>query len=561
MTVSTIHWAAIERPPRAIRNLFLTTAALVGLSLAVAGCGQQAVSRPPCATGKVCLTVGNTNEPATLDPHISTGTWEDRIQSDLFMGLAQSAADGTTIPGVAKSWDVTPDGLTWTFHLRDSQWSDGVPLTADDFVFSLRRVLDPKTTSEYASLIFLIKNAEAVNKGQLPPTALGVRAVDAHTLEIRLNHPAPYLPELTRHHVLYPVARHAVEKYGAEWIRPGKMVSNGAYMLTAWRLGDYVKVVKNPRFFEASSVCVDEVYYYPTNDAISAERRVARGELDVNTDISSNRIARLRKTMPGYVRTNTYLGVTYLAFNRGPKSRNPALKDRRVRQALTMAIDRDFIAQGLLRGGQLPANTTVPPGVANYQPAVPPYWAAWPLEKRQAEARRLLAEAGYGPNNPLKVELKHRNSADPMLFTPAIQADWKLIGVQLSLAQQEGQISYADYRVRNFEIADAAWIADYNDPTSFLDLERSNYGPQNYGDYDNPVYDALMARADQEPDAKVRAGYIAQAEHIMLEDAPIAPIYFYINKNLVNPKITGWVDNLVDHHRTRWLCVKGAARP
>ncbi|MFN3856500.1 MAG: peptide ABC transporter substrate-binding protein [Caulobacter sp.] len=551
MTVSYPNSRAIEEAPRRFRNLFLAGAAL----LVLAGC-EQAPSRPPCPEGKVCLMIGNTNEPATLDPHKSTGTWEDRIQSDIFMGLAQSAADGTTIPGVAERWESSADGLTWTFHLRESYWSDGVPVTADDFVFSLRRVLDPNTASEYASLIYLIKNAKAVNEGKAPLEALGVRAVDARTLEISLEHPAPYLPELTRHHVLYPVAKHAVEKFGDAWVQPQNFVSNGPYMLKSWRLGDHVLAVKNPRFWEADTVCVDEVRYYPTTDAISAERRVLRGELDINTDIQSNRISRLRTTMPGYVRTHTYLGVTYMAFNNNPKTGVPAFRDRRVRQALTMAIDRDFIAKGLLRGGQLPANTQVPPGVANYKPAKPPYWAEWPLEKRQAEARRLLAEAGYGPKNPLKIELKHRNSADPMLFIPAVQADWKLIGVEVTLAQQEGQISYADYRVRNFQVADAAWVADYNDPTSFLDLQRSYYGPQNYGDYNNPAYDALLAKADNEPDAVKRAEYIAEAEHIMLEDAPIAPIYFYINKALVNPRITGWVDNLVDHHRTRWLCVK-----
>jgi oligopeptide transport system substrate-binding protein len=542
-----------------MRNLFL--ALLLGGTMAggLAACGEQAVSRPPCAPGKVCLTIGNTNEPATLDPHTSTGTWEDRIQSDLFTGLAQSDAAGRTIPGVAERWEASPDGLVWTFHLRPAVWSDGVPLTADDFVFSLRRVLNPETASEYASLIFLIKNAEAVNSGKAPLEALGVRAVDARTLEITLTHPAPYLPELTRHHVLYPVARHAVEKYGEDWVKPGRMVSNGPYRLVDWRLGDHVRIEKNPRFWDAAKVCVDEVRFYPTTDAISAERRVDRGELDINTDIQSNRIARLRTKMPGYVRTHVWLGTTYMAFNRGPKSRVPALKDRRVRQALTMAIDRDFIATGLLRGGQLPANTMVPPGVANYQASPGPYWAGWSLEKRQAEARRLLAEAGFGPGNPLKVEIKHRNSADPMLFMPAIQADWKLVGVQAILAQQEGQISYADYRVRNFEVADAAWIADYNDATSFLDLQRSNYGPQNYGDYDNPAYDALMIQADNEPDAGRRAEILSRAETMMLNDAPIAPVYFYINKNLVNPRITGWIDNLVDHHRTRWLCVKPEA--
>ena len=192
---------------------------------------------------------GNGTEPATLDPHTSTGVWEDRIQSDLFMGLTQSAADGSTMPGVAERWEVSADGLTWTFHLRESYWSDGVPVTADDFVFSLRRVLDPKTASEYASLIFIIKGGQAINEGKAPLESLGVRALDPRTLQIELNNPAAFLPELTKHHILYPVPKHVVEREGPSWVRPGKMVSNGPYMLVDWKLGDHLKTVKNPRFF------------------------------------------------------------------------------------------------------------------------------------------------------------------------------------------------------------------------------------------------------------------------------------------------------------------------
>lgn len=543
---------AIEGPGRVIRNLFLVGLAALGL----AACGQSAPSRPSCPPGKVCLQYGNTSEPQTLDPHLSTGTWEDRIQSDMLVGLTQSDPAGKPIPGMATSWDVSPDGLVWTFHLRDAKWSDGVPVTADDFVYSFRRLLDPKTASEYASVFFLVKGAQAVNEGKARPETLGVSAPDARTVRIELTHPAPYLIELAKHHTMYPVPKHVVERWGEAWVKPEHFVGNGPYVLKEVRLGNYVRSVRNPLFWDADKICVDEIYYYPTNDSISAERRVARGELDVNTDIQSNRIAFLRTKMPAYVRTNTYLGVVYLAFNNNPKSGYPPFRDRRVRQALAMAIDSDFIAGRLLRGGQVAAKTFTPPGVANYGGAEPAHWANWPLEKRQAEARRLLAEAGYGPGHPLKLEIKHRNTPDPMLFMPAVQADWKEIGVQATLAQEETQIAYQDYRTRAFQVADASWVADYNDPTSFLDLQRSFYGPQNYGDYANPEYDRLMALADNEPDVAKRAAYMARAEHLMLEDAPIAPVYFLVNKNLVRPEITGWVDNLLDHHRTRWLCMK-----
>jgi len=532
-----------------IRNLLVAAIVVIFAS----SCAQKAPSRPPCPAGKICLAAGNTNDPATLDPHKATGTWEDNIISDMLVGLTTDDAEGNAIPGMAESWETTPDGLVWTFHLRNADWSDGVPVTADDFVFSMRRILDPKTASEYASLLYFIKGAQPVNEGKAPLESLGVRAIDPHTLEIRLEHPAPYLPQLAKHQTMYPAPKHAVEKWGDAWVQPGHYVSNGPYVLKDWKLGDYIQLVKNPRFYDARNVCVDEIYRYPTTDAISAERRVKRGELDWNTDIQSNRIAFLRKEIPAYVRTHTYVGVAYLAFN----AHVPAFRDKRVRVALDMAIDRDFITQKLLRGGQTSAYTFTPPGIANYTPPPPPAWASWPYEKRQAEARRLMAAAGYGPGHPLRIEIKHRNSADPMLFMPAIQADWKEIGVDATLAQEEGQIAYADYRARAFQVADAAWIADFNDAMSFLYLQQSATGPQNYGDYNNPAYDALLAKADNEPDVRKRAAYMAQAEQIMLDDAPVAPVFFYVNKNLVSPRVTGWVDNIIDHHRTRWLCVAG----
>jgi oligopeptide transport system substrate-binding protein len=541
----------IEAARRPWRNLLLAAA------LALAACAPQAPQRAECPDGKVCLQIGNGSEPISLDPHKVTGTWEHRILLDNMVGLTMDNALGEAIPGMAERWTTSPDGRVWTFHLRDAVWSDGVPVTAEDFVFSFRRILKPETASEYASLLYLLKGAMPINQGKAAPETLGVRAVSPRILEVTLEHPAPYLPELAKHQTMMPVPKHMFEKHGDAWSQPQHYVSNGPYRIVDWRLGDYVKAVKNPRFWDADKVCVDEVYYYPTTDAISAERRVKRGELDLNTDIQSNRIAFLRKEMPGYVQTHTYLGVSYLAFN----THVPALKDARVRQALSMAIDREFITQKLMRGGQAPAYTFVPPGVANYQAATPPAWASLTYPQRQALARRLLAEAGYGPSNPLVIEIKHRNSADPTLVMPAIQADWKAVGVDARLAQNEVQIAYSSYRARDFQVADAAWIADYNDPMSFLYLMHSTTGAQNYGDYKSPAFDALLARADNEPDAKVRAGFLAQAEQLMLDDATVAPTYFYVNKNLVSPKITGWKANLADHHPTRYLCVGDQKSP
>jgi oligopeptide transport system substrate-binding protein len=525
-------------------------------ALALTACGKGQAVRPTCPAGQICLELGNQSDPVSLDPAKSTGTWEDRIESDLLVGLTQSDAEGRPIPGAARSWTTSPDGKTWTFHLRDAKWSDGSPLTADDFVYALRRLLDPRTGAQYASLMYVIQNAEAVNAGKLPPTALGVRAVDPLTLEIRLVHPAPYLPELAKHQTMYPVPRSVIEKWGDAWTQPAHFVGNGPFRLAEWRLGDHLRVVKNPLFWDAAQVCADRIDYVPTADTIAAERSVRRGELDTNDLIVANRVAFLRRPdeIPGYVRVHTYLGTYYLAFNTRDV---PAFRDRRVRIALSMSLDRDFAANKLLQGVNKPAYTFVPPGVAGYVSPSPPVWASWPLARRQAAARVLLSQAGFGANRPLRVEIKQANSTNGQLLTPSIQSDWAAVGVRADLVLEETQIAYQDFRLRNFQVASASWIADYNDAMTFLYLQQSTTGAQNYGDYSNPAYDALLTQADNEPDPSRRAVILARAETIILNDAAIAPFYFAVNTNLVNPRITGFVDNIVDQHRSRYLCVKG----
>ena len=521
--------------------------------LALAGC--ERAPKPTCPAGKLCMHIGNQADPTSLDPQVITTFQADAVVADLFVGLLTEDANAKPIPGVAESWTTSRDGLVWTFKLRDSTWSDGVPLTAEDFVYSFRRLQSPETAAQPSYLSYVLRNAEAINTGKAKPETLGVRAIDAHTLELTLEHPAPYLPSLLVHTSLYAVPRHVISRWGDAWIKPPHVVSNGPFTLDYAKLGDRTRLLKNPRFYDAKNVCLDEVYLYPTADSISAERRVRAGQLDVNTDIQSNRIAYVRGQIPDYVRTYPWLGTVYLAFNQ----KLPKFKDARVRQALSMAMDREFITAKLLRGSQPPAYGFVTPGVQGYGDGVKAAWAGWPLSKRQDEAKRLLAAAGYGPGNPLKTAIKIRNISDPMLIMPAIQADWRAIGVEVALEPEESQIAYADFRARNFEIADASWIADFDDPLTYLALLQTKTGVQNYGDYSNPAYDALLERSEREPDPGKRMAVLKQAERMMVEDAGVAPIYFYISKNLVNPAVTGWLENVPDHHRRRWVCFKDAA--
>ncbi len=542
------------RPARVLLPLML--AAMAPLVAACAGEEQRASLRPPCPAGKLCLEYGNGAEPGTLDPHVSSGDWESNIIGEMMVGLTESDQEGKAVPGMATHWDVSPDGLTWTFHLRDALWSDGVPVTADDFVFGLRRIQDPKLAAGQASQIYAIKNAALVNAGKLPLEALGVRAIDDRTLEIQLEHPWPVLPDYTNGVLMAPAPRHAVEKFGDAWVQPANYVGNGSYIVKSWALGDKIVLEKNPRYYDAAKVCIDQISYYPTVDAVSAERRVKNGELDLNNNIVSNRLARMREPgqMPEYVRFHPYVGVTYLSFNLVDV---PALKDVRVRQAISMAIDREFITEKLLRGGQTPAYSYVPPGMVGYEQTAKVPWAGWSLERRQAEARRLLAQAGFGPDRPLRLEFKYRNGADPILYLTAVQADMKAIGVQADLMVNETQVAYQAYDVKDFQVGDMGWGGG-TDPYGFLYLWRRDTGQQNYPGYSNPRYDALLDQANNEPDLARRGQLLAQAEQLVLNDAPIVPMYYLARRALVHPDITGWVNNAVDTHKARFLCFRNA---
>jgi oligopeptide transport system substrate-binding protein len=529
---------------------------ILSLSLALCACHRVA-QRPPCPPGALCLLYGNGAEPTALDPAKIDGTWEANIVGGLIQGLTSVAPDNTVIPGMATSWSSSPDGLTWTFHLRQGSWSDGAPVTADDFVYGIRREVDPKTAAFSAFILYpFLKNAEAVNKGELPVSAVGVEAPDPRTVVLRLSHPWPTLPRYASGRFLWPVPRHMVERYGDAWTQPGRYVGNGPYTLVSWRLGDRVVVRKNPRYWDAGHVCYGEIDFFPSTDATTNERRVRSAELDLSTVVQSNRVDYLRRSgLAAFLRLAPQSGVTYLPFNLGDK----ALADVRVRQALAMAIDREFITHKLLRGGQAPAYSFVPPGLDGYPDGPKAYWADWRLERRQAEARRLLAAAGYGPGHPLRLLIKHRNSADPTLFLPSVQADWKAIGVEAQLQENDVQVAYEAFEMHDFQVGDAGWVS--TDPMNLLDLNRAGTGGMNYGSYANPAYDAELDAALDSPDQAVRAAHMRKAETILLADMPLAPVYFIASRNLVNPAITGWVDNIADQHGTEFLCRPPTVQP
>ncbi len=534
-----------------LNRLFAGTA--IAFALALSACGGG-------GGGDDTLTLrrGISAKVDTLDPHRSSAAWENIIIGDMFLGLTQHTADGQVIPAMAESWTTSEDGLIWTFNLRDTTWSDGTPLTAEDFVFALRRIQDPAIASQYSSLLYIIKNAQALNEDRVEPEELGVRAIDDRTLEITLEEPAPYLLGLLTHYTTYPVPRHIVEQYGEAWVQPDNIEVNGPYKLVYWVTGDQLVVEKNPAFYEADTLCFERVSYFELEDLAAVERRIEAGELDINNAFDGGRKAELDRRLPGWARTTPGLLTTYWSFN----SSEPPFDDIRVRKALAMALDREYLVENVLTPGFVPAYSFVPPGINNYDTDRPEVsWKSLSRPERLAEARRLLEEAGYGPDNPFRFEYKHRSTDDNPKAAPVAQANWNEIApwVDAQILRQDTKVLYADLRQSNFQVSDGAWLADYNDPLNFLYLLDSDTGQQNYGNYSNPEYDRLLEAASQERDLQARADLFAQAEKIMLEDHPITPMWFQVTKNLVDPALDGWAENAEDNHRSRWLCPAPAA--
>jgi oligopeptide transport system substrate-binding protein len=525
----------------------------LGALLAASAVALSVLAPTAPARAEMVYRVATMGEPKTLDPHGVSGTWENYVVGDQFMGLLTDAADATPIPGAAESWTISDDGLTYTFKIRDHTWSDGVPVTADDFVYSFQRILDPKLAAEYASLLYPIKNAEGLNSGKITdPSQLGVKALDPKTLEITLEGPTGYFLELLTHYTAWPVPKHAIEKFGADWIKPGNFVGNGPFTITEWTPNAQIVAVKNPKFYDAANVKLDKVIYYPDEDRNAVTKRFRAGEIDLADDFASEQIDFLKRELPNETRITPYLGTYYYTVN---VKRKP-FDDPRVRRALSLAIERDAITDKVLKTGEVPAYGVVPPGTGSWGDGYRPEWASMGYQERVAEAKALLAQAGFGPDNPLKLELSYNTSENHKRIAVAIQSMWKQLGVQAELVNREVKVHYDLLQENQFDIARAAWVADYNDPQNFLYLLETRTGVQNYGRYSNPEYDALMMAQGQERDPKARLDMMKQAERIAMTEDAWLPIHYYVSKVLLSQKVEGYVDNTKQVHRSRWVSIK-----
>jgi oligopeptide transport system substrate-binding protein len=506
------------------------------------------------------LRIGNLVEPETLDPHKASGNAENRIISELLMGLMTEDPQGRPIPGMAKEWTTSSDGLVWTFTLRDAQWSDGVPITAQDFVYAWQRMLTAKSPSEYVSFLYFLKGARNLSEGRTKDlNQLGVKAFDDKTLIVTLEHPTPYLLGLLTHYSVFPIPKHVVEKYGDDWVKPEHYVGNGPFQLVQWTPNEPVHIVRNPKFWDEANVCLNDIYFYPTSDEAAAEENVRTGKFDVNPSFIGSQLKQVTQKLPGFARVHGYTSVSFAAFN----TRRAPFSDARVREAMSISVDREHVTRDIFASGQQPAYSLVPPGVANYEMGVAKLDVkSQPLAARQARAKLLLEAAGYGPSKPLQVKFAYRNVDDNPAMARAFQQDWANIApwVRVEIEGQDVQTTFANLDAGNFEFTETGWTADFNDAKNFHFLfETSNKG-LNYGKYSNPQFDALMATADDEKDLNKRKLLMQNAEAILLRDHALMPLWFETSRNLVNPRITGWVDNAVDIHRARYLCTTDAAK-
>jgi oligopeptide transport system substrate-binding protein len=531
----------------------LRTLAVAALAL-LAACSPSGNSQTVHATDY--LVRGNGAEIKSLDPHYIDGQWEANVVGDALIGLTTDGPDGNPIPGAATSWETSPDGKTWTFHMREHMWSDGQPVTAQDFVYAWRRILEPARGAPYAYYLWLVQNAHEISSGTLPPSALGVSAPDDRTLVVHLVHPAPYMLEYLLHQAVFPVPRHVVEKLGNDWAKPRNYVANGPYIPKEWIPNDHVTLVKNSKFYDADNVRIKTIIYKPTQDALAALESIRAGELDAQNILASSEIGWMRKRIPRALQIHTYLGLSYIT----PNFRRKPFDDLRVREAIALTMNREVVTGHILRLGMPMAYSIVPPGVANYPGGAAFDFRSLPYEKRILRAQQLMRDAGYGPANRLRTTYSTIPTPDSKRSAAVLQALLHRVYIDIDIDQTDIQIFYKKLQEGQFDIASSAWIGDFDDATTFLDLLRSD-GGNNYGAYKSAKFDALMKAADGAADLKTRGEYLKQAEQTALDDYAILPNLFQVTQDIVEPYVKGWVPNVRDFNRSRWLWIDPHTKP
>lgn len=500
------------------------------------------------ATRQGRLILGNGSEPETLDPHLATGQPEHHLFSALFEGLVAPLPENPDAngPGAAARWEHSPDFVTWTFHLQpDGRWSDGRALTADDFAYAYERILTPALAADYASMLYPLQNAEEFNQGKTADfSKVGVRVLDDHTLQFTLKGPTPYLPSMLKHYTWFPVPRHAIERAGkmtdrdTRWTRPGNLVGNGPFRLKEWRFTHSITVERNPHYWDAGFVKLNEITFIPIPNAGTEDRAFNDGQIHVTQTIPLDKVPLYRTTRKDEYHEDPLLSVYFYRCN---VTRKP-FDDRRVRKALALAIDRDSLINNVLRAGQKPALGFTPPGCGEG------YATPEVLRFDPAEARRLLAEAGYpdGRGFP-KFDILINTMESHRTIAEALMAMWKQhLNLPVTVLNQDWSVYLKSQRELDFGVCRAGWVGDYLDPFTFLGIWRTGDGNNNTG-WSNPRYDDLLTKSGLEGDPVKRMAMLREAEELLLDEVPILPIYWYVHAYLLKPEVRGWRPSLLEH--------------
>lgn len=496
------------------------------------------------------LQRGNGPEPSTLDAHRCPEVACGNILRDLYEGLVAEDAHGQLIPGMAERWSVSSDGRVWTFHLREKlTWSNGEELTAAQIVASFQRAFAPITAAPFAVHFDALENVSAVQQGKLPPTKLGITAPDQHTVVFRLTRNAA-LPKLLILPIAYPVYLPTLKKFGAQYTRPGNLISNGAYRLTEWIPQAHLTLARNPFFHSPATIA--NVRFQVTEDAASELQRFQAGGLHITETVSPQPLLRLRQRFGKQLRVNPYLGTMWLGLN----LRKPPLRNNlALREALSLAIDRDTLVRYVTGFGETPAYAVVPPGVLNdavEREHLP--WASLTQAQREALAKQRYQQAGYSSNMPLQIELRYNTSTPHRRLNLAIAAMWReVLGVQVTLRNEEWKVFVGNRKQGVItEAFRGGWIADIGDPRNFLANFESR-ATTNWSGFADPRFDDLLQSADQAPTPLLRNQRLRQAEARLLAQHAIVPVYFYTSKHLVRSDVQGFEANALDHHPSRFM--------
>jgi oligopeptide transport system substrate-binding protein len=516
---------------------------LAAIGLGIWQLRDAGAPKEPAAAVAGELMRGNGAEPDSLDPQLARMDSALTILRDCYEGLTSLDPQAGVAAGAAESWSVSDDGLTYSFQLRPAaRWSNGDPVVAEDFVAAWQRLVDPATASQYAQMLEPVDGATAIIAGQSSPSKLAVEALEPRVLRVRLARPTAYFLALLSHPSTFPVHRPTLASRGAESARPGVAVTNGAYVPVEWQVGAFVRAGRNSHYWNNDATAIDFIRYLHIGDPATELTRYRAGELDVTYTLPPGQLARLPSAMQGELHTGAQLGVYYygLALDQPPFADSPAL-----RRALTMAIDRGILTSKVLADGEIPAYGWVPPGVAGYPPQRYE-WSDWDAGRRLAEARRLYAEAGYSTGLPLSFELSYNKSPLHDRIALAVSAMWKQgLGAQVRLRAEEFRVLKQTIDARQAVAFRGSWIADYNDPQSFLQVLRSDFGI-NLPRYRSAGYDGLLDAAAAARDPGARATLLAAAERQMLADVPLIPLFFYVSKHLVAGRVRGWYDNVMN---------------